>query len=116
VHGGGGTARRAAGGGGGRAGTADRWWAWGGRCRWAGETEGEGVPPLGRRERGRGERSYVGVKKMKNTMITMVEAHRRRRSSPEPRGNSLIDCKTKVGSLNQKHRDEALDRAHAAIP
>jgi hypothetical protein len=53
---------------------------------------------------------------MKNTMTTMVEAHRRRRSSPEPRRNPSIDDGPEVGSTNQKHRDEALDETHAAVP
>jgi hypothetical protein len=35
-------------------------------------------------------------------MTTMVQAHRTRRSLPEPRRNPSIDGEPEVGSMNQK--------------
>jgi hypothetical protein len=78
----------------------------GGGAAARGEREGEGgrEPPRG------------GRKKMKNTIPTMVETHRRRRSSLEPRRNLSIDDELEVGSMNRKPWDEALDETNAAVP
>jgi hypothetical protein len=46
----------------------------------------------------------------------MVEAHRRRRSSPEPNTNLSIEDEPSVGSTKRRHQDEALDKMNAAVP
>jgi hypothetical protein len=46
----------------------------------------------------------------------MVEAHPRRRPSPEPSTKSLIGDEPSVGSTNRRHRDEALDVTNAVVP
>jgi hypothetical protein len=46
----------------------------------------------------------------------MVEAHRRRRSSPKSSTNSLIGDEPSVGSMNRKHWDEALNEMNTAVP
>jgi hypothetical protein len=45
----------------------------------------------------------------------MEFAHRRRRSSPEPKRNPSIDGELEVQSMNRKNRDEALDETNAAV-
>jgi hypothetical protein len=45
----------------------------------------------------------------------MEKAHRRGRSSPDPRRKSLIDDELEVRSMNRKHQDEALDEMDAAV-
>jgi hypothetical protein len=70
---------------------------------------GEGRRHLGERV------GCAGEKKMKNTMPTMVEAHRRRRSSPELSTNSPIEDETLVRSINRRYRDEVLDETNAAV-
>jgi hypothetical protein len=42
-------------------------------------------------------------------------AHRRRQSSPEPRRKLPIHGEPEVGSINRKHRDEALDETNAVV-
>jgi hypothetical protein len=46
----------------------------------------------------------------------MVEAHRRRRPSPEPNTKSSIGDEPLVGSTNQRHQGKALDEANATVP
>jgi hypothetical protein len=46
----------------------------------------------------------------------MVEAHRRRRSLPEPSTNSPIGDESSVESKNRRQRDEALDETNAVLP
>jgi hypothetical protein len=46
----------------------------------------------------------------------MVEAHRRRRPSPEWSTKSSIWDESSVGSTNRRHRDEAIDETNAAVP
>jgi hypothetical protein len=43
------------------------------------------------------------------------EAHRRRRSSPEPRKKSSIGGIPIVGSTNRKHWDKALDETNTVV-
>jgi hypothetical protein len=46
----------------------------------------------------------------------MVEAHRRRRSSPETITNSPIGDEPSVRSMSRRHRDKALHEMNAAVP
>jgi hypothetical protein len=86
----------------------------GGGHRGVGE-EGEGTPRVrGKREMGERGAVHIG-KNGERTWTTMGEAHRRRRSSPEPRRKSSISGEPTVGSKNQNHCDEALDETNAAI-
>jgi hypothetical protein len=81
---------------------------------WGGGLAGRRRPATGG---GRAEeRGCAGEKRMKNTMPTMVEAHRRRRSSLEMRRNLSIDGEPEVGSTNRKHQEEALDESNTTIP
>jgi hypothetical protein len=48
--------------------------------------------------------------------IIMVDAHRRRRPSPEPSTKSLIGDEPSVGSTNRRHRDEAFAETNASVP
>jgi hypothetical protein len=79
--------------------------------------EGRGAAARGR-EGGGEERgcAWRGEKKMKNTMPTMVEAHRRRQTSWEPKINMSINGKPEVRSTNRKHWDKALDETNATVP
>jgi hypothetical protein len=53
---------------------------------------------------------------MKNRDEGNGGGHRRRRPSPEPRKNWLIDEDSAVRSTNQTHRDEALDETNTVVP
>jgi hypothetical protein len=46
----------------------------------------------------------------------MVEAHRGRRPSPEPKPNQSIAGDSRVQSTNRTRFDEALDETNAAVP
>jgi hypothetical protein len=47
---------------------------------------------------------------------TTVEAHWRRRLSLEPSTKSSIRDEPSAGSMNRRHRDEALDETNATVP
>jgi hypothetical protein len=84
---------------------------------WVRGNGGGGEPPPG--ERGTGEEgpARTGKRRNRETLgATMVEAHWRRRSSPEPSTNSSIGDETSVGSTNRRLWDEALDETNAAVP
>jgi hypothetical protein len=88
-----------------------------GRCH-----RGERAAPGGARGRGRGRhrgRAQEGEggptrtenKEHEETVgTTMMEAHRRRRPSPEPSTKSSIGDEPLVGSTNRRHRDEVSTR------
>jgi hypothetical protein len=93
-------------GGGGSVGRGEGAHGWGDhrrRAQWRGE-----------RAAGRGWAATHGEKRRK-TWRTMEIAHRRKQSSLELRRKSPIDDELEVGSTNQKHRDEALDKTNAMI-
>jgi hypothetical protein len=46
----------------------------------------------------------------------MVEGSPEKTTSPEPRTILLIEDEPSVGSINQRHRDEALDDSDVAVP
>jgi hypothetical protein len=85
--------------------------------RLLGEKKGRGAPPPREVREGRGGPAWMGKWRNRETLgVTMVEAHRRRGSSPEPSKNSPTGDEPSVGLTNQRHRDEALDETSAAVP
>jgi hypothetical protein len=91
----------------------------GGHDRGAAARSGKWGGGKGRVGRGggreRGERGCTHGKNAETTWTTMGEAHKRRRSSLEPRRKLLIGGEPTVGSTNRKHRDEALDEMNATV-
>jgi hypothetical protein len=65
---------------------------------------------------GREREEAMQIEKNEETyMDNNGKSHRRRGFSLEPRRNPSIDGEPKVGPMNRKHRDEALDKTNAAV-
>jgi hypothetical protein len=89
-----------------------------GRCCGAtwGVGEGKGACQGEKGEREGRERGVAHMGRMEKFYGQQWrEAHRRRRSSSEPKRKSLINGEPKDGSTNQKHRDEVLDDTNVAV-
>jgi hypothetical protein len=75
-----------------------------------------GRAPLPWRERGEGERGPAGKTITKNFMGNNEgQAHRRRRPRRSREKTSIGD-EPSIGSMNRRHRDEALNEMNAAVP
>ena len=85
---------------------------------------GSAVAAAGEWERGaaagEGERrvreAQYGRENEETLGATMEVSHRRRRPSPEPKGNPSIAGDSGIQSTNRTRPDEALDETNAAVP
>jgi hypothetical protein len=90
---------------------------WKGKATLCGEMEEEGRRRRGRGGKGGGGAAQTGIRETRKTLCaTMVEGSPDNTTSLEPRTNSSIDDESSVGSINQKHRDKALNETNAVIP
>jgi hypothetical protein len=75
---------------------------------------GRGAAP-GKGE-GRVREALHGRENEETLGATMEVSHRRRRPSPEPKGNPSIAGDSGIQSTNRTRCDEALDETNAAVP